>query len=144
MARFPRMDAPGSFHHVYNRAARRQVLFADQADYRYFVMLLACAVRRGELTIQGYCLMSTHFHLLTASPQGRISYAMMRMQNAYVRYRNRRSRLDGPLLRPTVTRLVRSFGPRATVARTGVPGRRTTAVCRGPGRVAHGRRIRAD
>lgn len=99
MARSPRMDAPGRFHHVFNRAARRQVLFADRNDYRYFIMLLACAVRRRELVVQAYCLMSTHFHLLAASPDGRLSYAMMRIQNAYVRYRNRRSRLDGSLVR---------------------------------------------
>jgi putative transposase len=99
MVRSPRLDAPGRFHHVFNRAARRQVLFADSRDYRHFLMLLACAVRRGELVVHAHCLMSTHFHLLVASPDGRLSYAMMRIQNAYVRYRNRRSRLDGPLVR---------------------------------------------
>jgi len=99
MARTPRRDAPGRFHHLMNRAARRQVLFADRRDYRYFESLLARAVRRGELVIQAYCLLGTHFHLLAASPDGRISYAMMRIQNAYARYRNRRSRLDGPLFR---------------------------------------------
>lgn len=41
-------------HVVFNRAARRQGLFADPQDYRYFMMLLACAVRRGELVIQAY------------------------------------------------------------------------------------------
>ena len=56
MARSPRMDAPGRFHHIFNRAARRQVLFADRSDYRYFLMLLACAVRRNELVIQSFCL----------------------------------------------------------------------------------------
>ena len=82
-----------------NRGAGRQVLFADRRDYRHFIALLACAVRRGELVIQAYCLLGTHFHLLAASPDGRISYAMMRIQNAYARYRNRRSRADGPLFR---------------------------------------------
>jgi len=99
MVRSPRLDAPGRLHHVFNRAARRQVLFADSRDYRYFLMLLACSVRRGELVVHAHCLMSTHFHLLVASPDGRLSCAMMRIQNAYVRYRNRRSRLDGPLVR---------------------------------------------
>lgn len=99
MARTPRRDAAYRFHHIMNRAARRQVLFADQRDYRYFLALLACSVRRGEIIIQAYCLLGTHFHLLAASPEGNISYAMMRIQNAYARYRNRRSRLDGPLFR---------------------------------------------
>ncbi len=75
------------------------MLFADRRDYRYFLALLACAVRRGELVVQAYCLLGTHFHLLAASPQGCLSYPMMRIQNASERYRNRRSRLDGPLFR---------------------------------------------
>ncbi len=74
-------------------------MFADHQDYRNFLMLLACAVRRGELVIHAYCLVNTHFHLLAASPTGRLPYTMMRIQNAYVRYRNRRSRLDGSLVR---------------------------------------------
>jgi len=44
MARPARLDAPGRFHHIFSRAARRQVLFADRQDYRYFTLLLACAV----------------------------------------------------------------------------------------------------
>ncbi len=99
MARSKRLDAPGRFHRVFNRGAQRQVMLADRRDYRCFLALLACAVRRKELVIQAYCLLGTHFHLLVASPAGDISYAMMRVQNSYVRYRNRRSRLDGPLVR---------------------------------------------
>ncbi|MGE0193160.1 MAG: transposase [Planctomycetota bacterium] len=99
MVRAARMDSPGQFHHVFNRAARRQILFADRPDYRRFQSLLACSYRRGELIIQAYCLMGTHFHLLAASPSGSISHALMRVQNAYARYRNRRSRVDGPLMR---------------------------------------------
>ena len=99
MVRTPRQDAPGRFHHIMNRAAGRQILFADRRDHRKFLSLLACAVRRGDLVIQAYCLLGTHFHLLACSPDGRLSYAMMRIQNAYARYRNRRSRRDGPLFR---------------------------------------------
>ena len=97
MARKPRRDAPSRFHHIMNRAARRQVLFAGQRDDRYFLSLLACSVRRGELVIQAHCLLGTHFHLLAASLDGNISYAMMWIQNAYAWSRNRRSRLDGLL-----------------------------------------------
>ncbi len=72
MVRSLHLDAPGRVHHVFNRAARRQVLFADRRDYRYFLMLLACAVRRGELIVHAHCLLKTHFHLLVASPDGRL------------------------------------------------------------------------
>ena len=99
MARTARLDEPGRFHHVFNRAARRQILFADRRDFRFFQLLVACAVRRGELKVHAYCLLSTHFHLLASSPEGRISYAMMRIQNSYARYLNRKRRLDGPVFR---------------------------------------------
>ncbi len=99
MTRMPRHDEPNRLHHIVNRASRRQVLFADRRDYRRFLAILACAVRRGELEIAAFCLMGTHFHLLARSPTGDISYAMMRVQNAYARYRNRRGRQDGSLFR---------------------------------------------
>lgn len=99
MVRRPRSDAPGRLHHIFNRASRRRVLFADQQDFRYFLMLIACSVRRGELIVHSYCLMNTHFHMLAASPDGRISFALMRIQNAYARYYNRRRRHDGALFR---------------------------------------------
>jgi len=73
------MDAPGRFHHIYNRAARRQILFADRRDYRYFLMLLACAVRRGELVIQGYCFtLGTKLRALYQRKRGRDLFDLAR------------------------------------------------------------------
>ena len=46
MARMLRHDEPNRLHHIVNRAARRQVLFADRSDYRRFLAIIACAVRR--------------------------------------------------------------------------------------------------
>lgn len=99
MPRKPRRDRPNRFHHVMNRAGGRLIMFADQTDFRRFTALLACSVRRGEIEIAAYSLLSTHFHLLARSPKGRISYALMRIQNAYSRHRNRRRRKDGSLVR---------------------------------------------
>ena len=57
--------------------------------------------RRGLIEVHAYCLMSTHFHLLVRIPEegGDLSVAMMRIQNAYVRWFNRRNMRDGPLFR---------------------------------------------
>jgi hypothetical protein len=43
--------------------------------------------------------MSTHYHLLVRSPHGKLSEAIRRIQNEYVRFYNRRARRDGPLFR---------------------------------------------
>lgn len=99
MTRLPRFDAPGRWFHVMNRGIARRVVFRGRRDMRTFLALLALAVRRGEVEVHAFALMPTHFHLLVRSPIGRLSEALRRIQNEYVRYFNRATRRDGPLFR---------------------------------------------
>ena len=68
-------------------------------SFRYFLAQLARVVRDGDLEVHAFVLMTSHFHLLTRSPKGRLSAAMQRVQNLFVRHFNRRARRDGPLFR---------------------------------------------
>lgn len=118
MPRIPRQDEPGSWHHVYNRALARRTLFERREDRRFFLARLACAVRRGEIEVHAYCLMSTHYHLLLRSPAGRMADAMHRIQLAYSRWFNRSRRRDGSLVRGRYgSRLVRSLSYRRILVR---------------------------
>ncbi|MCZ6598220.1 MAG: transposase [Planctomycetota bacterium] len=99
MARNPRQDEPGSWHHVMNRGIARRSLFESRADVRFFVACLAHAVRRGQIEVHAWSVLTTHFHLLVRSPIGELSCAMRRVQLAYVRRFNRGRRRDGPLVR---------------------------------------------
>ena len=99
MARRTRNDGPDTWHHVMNRAIARRSLFETREDIRFFLAGVARAVRRGHLEVHAWCVLSTHFHMLVRSPQGRLSEAMRRIQNSYVRGFNRSRRRDGPLLR---------------------------------------------
>lgn len=99
MARRPRSDTPGSWHHVINRAIAKRPYFETRSDKRYFLARLASQVRAGRLEVHAYCLMTTHFHLLVRSPIGEMSEAMRRAQCSYSRYFNRRRHRDGPLIR---------------------------------------------
>ena len=99
MPRRSRKDAPGRLHHIMNRGIAKRVVFPDHAAKQRFILLLACSVRRGELEVESFCVMDTHFHLLARSPAGRIDYPMMRVLNSYARYFNRRFRRDGPVFR---------------------------------------------
>ena len=99
MPRIDRHDRPGQRHHVMNRGIAKRVCFPDRAAKRRFMALLACAVRRGELIVEAFCILDTHFHLMVRSTDVDLSYALMRIQNTYVRYFNRRFRRDGPLFR---------------------------------------------
>ncbi|MEX1024415.1 MAG: transposase [Planctomycetota bacterium] len=99
MARRPRIDAPGCWHHVGNRAIAKRPYFESRSDQRAFLALLAKQVRAGRFEVHAYCLMTTHFHLLVRSPIGELSEAMRRLQSAYARHFNRRQKRDGPLIR---------------------------------------------
>jgi hypothetical protein len=82
-----------------NRGIARRTIFETRDDVRYFLAGVARAVRRGEIEVHGYSVLTTHFHALVRSPSGQLSEAMRRIENAYVRRFKRLRRRDGPLFR---------------------------------------------
>jgi len=118
MPRRSRSDVPGSWHHIANRAVSRRSMFENREEIRFFLSGVARAVRRGELEVHAYCVMTTHFHLLVRSPEARLSDAMQRIQGVYARHFNREHRRDGALLRARfLSRVVDSASYRATLVR---------------------------
>ncbi len=99
MPRHPRADGPDTWHHVMNRAIARRALFEDVRDIRAFLARLARVVRAGQIELHAFCVLTTHFHLLVRSPEGRLSVAMQSVQNEYSRWFNRSRKRDGPLYR---------------------------------------------
>jgi REP element-mobilizing transposase RayT len=95
----PRHDAPDTWHHVTNRGIARRTVFETRADVRRFLAFVARSVRRGTIEVHAYCVMTTHFHLLVRSPQGRLSDAMQWIEDSYARWFNRSRRRDGALFR---------------------------------------------
>lgn len=75
MPRGERLDEAGAWHHVFNRGLARRTVFEAERDGRAFLSLLARSVRNRRLEVHAYCLMSTHFHLLVRSVDGRLSAA---------------------------------------------------------------------
>jgi REP element-mobilizing transposase RayT len=118
MSRTPRHEHPGAWHHVMNRGIAKRTLFESREDVRFFLSRLAQAVRRAEIEVHAYCIMTTHFHLLVRSLRGLLSESMRRVQNDYVRHFNRRRRRDGPLVRGRFgSRLVDSLAYRRSLVR---------------------------
>jgi len=99
MPRKRRVDYPGALHHITNRGIARRPIFERVEDIRYFESRLARSVRRGEIKLRCFSLMTTHFHLYAESVQGRMGRAMQRIQGEYSRYFNRGRRRDGSLYR---------------------------------------------
>ncbi|MCK5944596.1 MAG: transposase [Planctomycetes bacterium] len=118
MPRRRRADAPGDWHHVTNRAIARRAAFEGRADVRAFLAAVAASVRRGELEVHAFSILTTHYHLLVRSPVAALSTAMRRIQNVYVRRYNRLRRRDGPLFRGRfLSKPVRSLRYRAVLVR---------------------------
>ncbi len=98
MARPHRLDSEGAYYHVGNRAIARRSYLEKRAEYRFFESRMAYAVRRGEILVLAFALMTTHFHLLVKSLGG-LSNALRRIQNEHARRFNRARKRDGPLAR---------------------------------------------
>ncbi len=95
----PRVDYPGAWHHVMNRAARREALFGDDEHAGAFLAALAAAAERFEFEIHGYALMPNHYHLLVRSVRGNLSRAMKDVGGRFTQDVNRMRRWDGPVFR---------------------------------------------
>jgi hypothetical protein len=59
--------------------------FENTSDRKLFLALVAGMAQMGKLIIHAYSLLSTHFHMLAETPEGRLSYWMQQLLGAGVR-----------------------------------------------------------
>ena len=86
MPRRKRERKAGLIFHVFNRAAKRAVLFDHAADYEAFEHLLEEAVTRIRVAIFSYCIMPNHWHfVLTPNADGALSRFMHWLETTHAR-----------------------------------------------------------
>lgn len=98
MARAPRIDHPGAWHHVGHRGIDGRPIFIDDVDRQHFCTLLGDLLERFGLEIHAWCLMGNHHHLLVRSAQGLLSRSMQYLNGSYTRRFNWRHERSGELL----------------------------------------------
>ena len=64
MARMPRLVIPNYPHHVTQRGNRRMKTFFNDADYKYYLELIAKYKSEVGVEIWAYCLMPNHVHFV--------------------------------------------------------------------------------
>lgn len=89
MARLARFFIKGQPQHIIQRGNNREAIFADQADYAFYLECLQEAAENHALHIHAYVLMTNHVHLL-ASPTEETSLpkTLQSVGRRYVQYFN--------------------------------------------------------
>ena len=99
MSRPLRIQYPGAWYHVMNRARRGQDLYPDRAHMAAFLDLLKETVDMFNLKVSSYCLMPTHYHLLVQTPDGNLSRCMRHLNGIYTQRLNVLNKCDDTLFR---------------------------------------------
>ena len=98
MPRKPRMYLPDIPAHVVQRGNNRDACFFCDDDYQYYLEVLGQGLRRYDVHLHAYCLMTNHVHLLmTPEDEDGISRVMQHIGRLYVQYVNKTYRRSGTL-----------------------------------------------
>ena len=89
MPRTGRVVLPDYPHHVVQRGHNRQVVFAEPADYCYYLGTLAEFKAAFGVHVYAFCLMTNHVHLLLApDTRAGLGQLMKRLAGRQTRYHN--------------------------------------------------------
>lgn len=97
MPRSPRIAPAGGIFHITARGNRRQPIFLDDDDRRWFLRQFATAVERYRWTCHAYCLMGNHVHLLIQPQDENLSDGLQWLFGRYAQDFNWRHGFDGHL-----------------------------------------------
>jgi REP element-mobilizing transposase RayT len=97
MPRGIRVQFAGGFFHVITRGNRRQLIFTDDIDRRFFLELIGRVVAKHGWRCHSYCLMPNHYHLLVETPAQSLSDGMQTINGVYAQWFNLRHGYEGHL-----------------------------------------------
>ena len=97
MPRGPRLDAPGTLHHVMIRGIEKGNIVHDDADRKEFLKRMGELAKESGTSIYVFALMTNHAHILLKSGTTGLSTYMRRLLSGYAQYFNRRHKRVGHL-----------------------------------------------
>jgi putative transposase len=97
MPRSIRIQSAGAYYHVMARGNRRENIFHDDDDRRFFLHTLSQACEMTGWRVQAWVLMSNHYHLFLQTPEPNLVAGMAWLQNTLTRRYNVRHRQWGRL-----------------------------------------------
>lgn len=97
MPRGPRLDSPGTLHHVILRGIERRKIVDDDRDRDNFIARLGQNAEESLTAIYAWALLDNHAHILLRSGPEGISAFMRRLLTGYAIFYNRRHHRFGHL-----------------------------------------------
>jgi putative transposase len=97
MPRGPRLDSPGTLHHVILRGIEKREIVADDKDRGIFVSRMGSVALKTGTNIYAWALMTNHAHILLKSGQPGLSAFMRKFLTGYSISYNRRHDRHGHL-----------------------------------------------
>jgi len=97
MPRGPRLDAPGTLHHVMSRGIEKGCIVDDDMDRNEFLNRMGRLAKESGTGIYAFALLDNHVHMLLKSGPAGLSTYMRRLLSGYAQYFNRRHKRVGHL-----------------------------------------------
>ncbi len=99
MPRLGRVVLPNYPHHVVQRGHNKQVVFAEEADYLYYLSTLEEFKDIYGIRVYGFCLMTNHVHLILQPGEeiAGLGQLMKRLAGRQTRFVNRQESRTGTL-----------------------------------------------
>ena len=89
MSRPLRLEFAHALYHVTSRGDRREDIYHDDADRQAWLNVLAQVCERFNWSVQAYCMMDNHYHLLVQTPDANLSAGMRQLNGVYTQLANR-------------------------------------------------------
>lgn len=97
MARSLRIERENGLYHVINRGNYRQDLFINEGAHRSFESCLFEACEKSGWVLEGFCVMTNHFHLVIRTPRGNLSWGMKWLLGTFANRYHRFRKVNGKL-----------------------------------------------
>jgi putative transposase len=99
MPRPLRIQAAGAIYHIAARGNSGRPIFLDDRDRKLFLTLFGMTVARYGWHCYGFCLMTTHYHLLVMTPEANLARGMQFLNGLYAQRFNKRHANEGHVFR---------------------------------------------
>jgi putative transposase len=97
MPRSLRIERPNAVYHIINRGNYRQDLFINEGAHLAFETCLFEACEKCGWVLEGFCVMTNHFHLVVRTPRGNLIYGMKWLQSTFANRYHRHRKIHGKL-----------------------------------------------